>query len=59
MGIGSFFICGPDTQHLGVLLKFVVCVLLRGKTSCELKNPEDLLCGILMSFKIGEIVASC
>ena len=54
MGIGSFFICDSDIQHVDVLLKFVVCVLLRGKMSCELKNPEELVCGILMSFEIGE-----
>jgi len=54
MGIGSYFICDPDTQHVDVLLKFVGCVLLRGKKSCELKNPEELLCGNLMSFEIGE-----
>jgi hypothetical protein len=54
MGIGSFFSRDPDTQHVDVLLKFVVCVLLRGKMSCKLKNPEELLCGILMSLEIGE-----
>jgi len=41
-------------KNVDVLSKFVVCVLLRGKISCELKNLEELLCGILMSCEIGE-----